>query len=177
MKSSSSYKDTKSKIMWQKAMVDASVLKGDFRLNWQQIESVDPILYEFYTRFGTNLVSLRLVGVGLSELPPELCTNLACLQLMSLANNNLTRLPDSIVNMTNLRDLSLIYNKIVKLPDRIGLLCSLQKIGINNNCLESLPVTFGALNMLQRVDLGMICALKSLIAKKSVNNPRFYDRM
>jgi len=146
--------DLKSKIMWQKALVDASVLKGDFRLNWMPIEFIDPVLYEFTSRFGMNLVSIRLVGVGLKSIPLEMCTRLPSLELLSLANNNLTTIPDTIVNMTNLTELSLMYNKIKTLPDRIGLLCSLQKLGINNNALEYLPVTFGALNLLRRVDLG-----------------------
>ena len=149
-------KATSSKILWQKAMVDASVLKGDLRLNWEKIDSIDPCIYDFNSRYGMNLISLRLVGVELNILPPELCAKLPSLELLSLANNNLTTIPDTIVQLTNLTELSLMYNKISKLPDRIGLLCSLQKLGINNNYLEYLPITFGALNLLIRVDLGII---------------------
>ena len=151
----SNTKVSSTKLLWQKAMVDASVLKGDFRLNWEKIDSIDPCLYDFNSRYGMNLVSLRLVGVGLDLIPPELCAKLPSLELLSLANNNLTTIPDTIIQLTNLTELSLMYNKIAKLPDRIGLLCSLQKFGINNNCLEYLPITFGALNLLKRVDLGI----------------------
>ena len=147
-------KDKNLRLLWHKALVDASVLKGNLRLNWEKIESIDPSLYDFSKKFGFNLVSLRLVGVGLNEIPGELFTRLPSLELLSLANNNITSIPDTLVQMTNLTELSLMYNKIVRLPDRIGLLCSLLKLGINNNCLEYLPITFGALNLLQRVDLG-----------------------
>lgn len=141
--------------IWQKALYDASTveLNGNLNIAWQELGAISDRIYRFSEDFGAPLLGLRLVGVGLTSLPSEVGLHLKTLQSLSLANNQLTELPDTIVELTALRELNLLKNKIVRLPERIGLMCSLQYLLVTNNCIEKLPMTFGALNLLERVDL------------------------
>lgn len=142
---------------WQNAMYDASLQNGFLRISWDTVETVNPVLYEFKTSFGMELRALRLVGIGLKVLPEELAARLPMLEVLSLANNQLTELPDSIVQLSHLRELNLMYNSIQTLPARIGLLCSLERLGIANNQLQELPATLGGLVLLRRLDLEQNC--------------------
>jgi Leucine-rich repeat (LRR) protein len=134
-------------------MQEASGSLGHLRLQWNALETIDPVLYEFEDKFSMKLRSLRLVGVQLRELPTDFGNHLMGLEILSLCNNDLIYIPDSVVNLTNLRELNLIYNKITHLPARIGLMCSLERLFITNNSLLQLPITFGALNLLTLVDI------------------------
>ncbi|RYH29723.1 leucine-rich repeat domain-containing protein [archaeon] len=145
--------DKKKSIIWQTALYDASIQDGDLRLTWNPLKVIDDVIYTFHTSFGFHLRSVRLVGIELSDLPSEFCTELPKLEILSVENNLLTSLPDTLTTLTSLRELNLVNNKLEYLPDRIGFLCSLQKISLNNNCLRALPASFGALNNIERLDL------------------------
>ena len=148
--------EKKKSILWQTALYDASMQNGDLRVTWNPLKVIDEIVYTFHASFGFHLRSVRLVGIELSDLPAEFCTQLPRLELLAIENNFLTSLPDTLSTLTCLRELSLVNNKLESLPDRIGYLCSLQKITLNNNCLKALPATFGALNNIERLDLECI---------------------
>lgn len=146
--------EKRKKLAWQTAMYEASLQNGFLRLCWDEtLRLVSPVIYDFHQSFGLPMKALRLIGIGLTELPLDFAPNLISLEILSLANNKLVTLPDNIVALTNLKELNLMYNKINRLPERIGFMCSLVKLGISNNCLEVLPITFGALNLMERVDL------------------------
>eukprot|EP01038_Epipyxis_sp_PR26KG_P009415 gene9415-12681_t len=148
-----SQQERKTLMAWNNALYDASLTKGDFRMCWSPYQSIDPVLYEFSTNFSMNLRSVRLVGIELSVLPEIFTEKLHSISSLSLANNKLTTLPNSVSLMTNLSELNLMYNSLYKLPSTIGFCRSLQVLELSNNVLEILPVTFGALNLLQKVDL------------------------
>ncbi len=183
--------ERRKKMIWQNAMYDASLQAGSLRINSTKLEFIDPMLYDYQNNFGQALKTLRLVGIELNEIPAEFGTKLMTLEILSLANNNLIQLPDSIVHLTNLKELYLMYNKIQTLPERIGYMCSLQKIGISNNCINTLPITFGALNTMQKVDLEcnlltvlpenldnmILCNALNLNNNKLVRLPRCIARM
>lgn len=140
---------------WQSALFEASSSehKGNLNIAWKPLPVIHESIYHFQADYGLPLVGLRLVGVGLTSLPKEVGIHLKSLQTLSLASNELTELPDTIVELTALRELNLLKNRLTRLPDRIGLMCSLTTLLVTNNCIESLPITFGALNLIQRVDL------------------------
>ena len=184
--------EKRKKLVWQNAMYDASIQNGFLRVCWDEsISVVSPIIYDFSKNFGLPLRALRLIGVGLTEIPEELAPNLRELEVLSLANNHITQLPENIAMLTSLKELNVMYNKITTLPSRIGYMCALEKLGVANNCLEFLPTTFGALNLLERVDLEHNCLtvlpenLDNLLSCKilNVNNnklvrlPRCVGRM
>ncbi|KAJ1439312.1 hypothetical protein B484DRAFT_415932 [Ochromonadaceae sp. CCMP2298] len=146
--------ERRKKLQWQTAMYEASLQNGYLRICWDPLVCVvSPAVFDFGSNFGMPLRALRLIGVGLTELPAELGDRLVSLEVLSLSNNHIVSLPDNIAQLTNLRELNLMYNRLVSLPPRIGYMCSLQKIGVANNQLEALPVTFGALNLIERLDL------------------------
>ena len=102
----------------------------------------------------TVIKTIRLVGTAFTSLPDTFGINeFPKLDTLSLANNSLTYIPDSLCSLTSLRDLNLQYNSVKELPERLGMLCSLQRIQLANNSLERLPATFGALEFLTRIDL------------------------
>jgi hypothetical protein len=138
---------------WQTAMIEATMKNGELELCWEHLGFISPLIYKFYDSFGMHLRALRLVGMSLRSLPEEVGDQLYMLEVLHLANNELTTLPDNIIKLTNLRDLNLLKNRLVSLPTKIGLLCSLKLLELANNCLEYLPVTFGALNKLERLVL------------------------
>lgn len=155
-------KEEKSRLnqIWRNLLLQASSKEnmGELNISWINLGDeggghIDSMIYSFQETFSMPLVGLRLVGVGLTNIPEEIGKYLKTLKAISFASNNLTTLPDSIAELTNLSELNLLKNKLTKLPERIGFLCSLQTLFVGNNCIEYLPITFGALNLLNRVDL------------------------
>jgi internalin A len=90
---------------------------------------------------------LDLVGMDLSELPPEI-GNLTSLTYLDLRVNKLNTLPESIGNLTNLTFLNLSDNQLNTLPDSIGNLTSLTSLYLWNNQLNTLPDSIGNLTSL-----------------------------
>ena len=141
------------KMMWQEAMYHAQAENGALRICWTPIYDIDPIVLEFEKNFPVRLISLRLIGVELKELPEQIGEAFRNMQVMSLENNKLVRLPESVSLMGQLRELGVAYNMLETLPSRLGYCYSLQTMTLNNNKLKELPITFGALKLVQRVDL------------------------
>ena len=67
------------------------------------IIQVSPVLFDFEVSFGMTMKALRLVGIGLTILPDEIASQLINLEILSVANNHLTRLPDNLYQLTHLR--------------------------------------------------------------------------
>ena len=138
---------------WKAAALEASRQNGQLELSWnKELSVIDPFVYKYKENFGSNLRSLRLVGLSLTTLPDEFCVNLSNIDTLSLANNQLTTLPDNFILLTNLQILNLLNNGLKELPERFGLLCSLRNLEIANNKIESLPITFAALHLLIKVN-------------------------
>ena len=146
-------KERENKNLWQRVLMDASLSHGHLTLAWQKLGYIDPVVYDFPVNFGYSLISLRLIGIGLTHLPDDFGSRFMRLEILSLSNNELVYLPDSFVQMTSLREVNLLKNKLERLPERIGLMCSLQRLEVANNSIKALPITFGALNLMERMDV------------------------
>ncbi|MBS0654095.1 MAG: leucine-rich repeat domain-containing protein, partial [Verrucomicrobia bacterium] len=72
---------------------------------------------------------------------------------LSLENNNLISLPETIGNLSQLKQLSLENNNLISLPETIGNLLRLETLKLGNNKLNSLPETFGNLHQMSMLNL------------------------
>jgi hypothetical protein len=138
--------------IWNRVCEDGAANKGQVNIAWQNFGSVHAMVYSFPLTYRMPLVALRLVGHGLKSLPDDFGQRLTGLEILSLSNNDLTELPESVVLMTNLRELNVLRNRLTSLPAKIGLMCSLQRLEVANNLLELMPISFGGLNMMERID-------------------------
>ena len=98
------------------------------------------------------LQTLKLAYNQLTSLPREF-GELAGLQTLSLANNHLTSLPREFGQLTALQTLDLYNNQLTSLPTEFGQLAALQTLHLDNNQLTSLPTGFGELAALQTLHL------------------------
>ena len=140
--------------LWRNACVEAAEYGGRFELSWRKLGKVDPVMYNFEADYGMPLKSMKLVGLGLTELSEEVPLKMNTLEVISLACNNLTKLPHNFVNLTKLKKLNLLKNQLAELPARIGALShTLITLDIANNQLTRLPLTFAALRLMTVVNL------------------------
>lgn len=89
----------------------------------------------------------------LTELPESL-SQLAHLQELEVANNELTVLPEWLGQLTRLQLLNLANNQLMELPDSIGALRTLKYLAISGNLISEFPPSFSKLHNLQTLYLG-----------------------
>jgi hypothetical protein len=143
---------------WRHALNIASRDKGECNIAWQKVPVVHPMAYEFHATYGFYLRALRLVGCGIESIPEEVFEKLHNLENLTLSNNKLQQLPDSLCSMFHLKHLDIKDNQITHLPARIGRLATnLTRIEMTNNKLEYLPTSFAALQKIERIDLTFNC--------------------
>lgn len=100
----------------------------------------------------TNLVKLSLYNNHLTVLPESIGA-LTALTTLSLDHNQLTGLPDAIGQLTSLKKLSLWSNKLTSLPESIGSLTALTYLCLGSNYITKLPDTFGGMTALTTLSL------------------------
>ena len=100
-----------------------------------------------------SLVSLRLIGHELQELPAEVGENCLSLTSLSLASNAIAALPDSLCELGSLQTLLLHNNQLAVLPHQFGSLRSLEQLTLMSNKLTYLPASFGSLPALTKLSL------------------------
>ena len=98
---------------------------------------------------------------------------------LSLSNEQITTLPDTIGSLSNLTYLNLSGNQLTILPDTIGDLSSLSGLELSENELIGLPNNIGNLNCLRHLSLrdnqlirlpSSICSLLHLSSLELSNN-------
>ncbi len=100
-----------------------------------------------------HVIKLSIHNQGLTSLPDSI-DKLEHLQELHIGHNKLTTLPDSIGNLRHLRTLAIDHNEIVAIPDNMGLLSTLHTLDLSSNQLRSLPIAFYTMKSLRMVDLG-----------------------
>ena len=99
-----------------------------------------------------NLTDLSLDNNIIESLPDSI-GSLSNLYYLYLSNNNITIVPDSIENLSNLRYLYLNNNNITTLPDTIGNLSNLKWLDLDNNNITIVPDSIGNLSNLNQLNL------------------------
>lgn len=102
--------------------------------------------------WATDRTWLRLSGVNLREIPPEVW-ELEHLTELDLSNNRLTTLPPEIGRLTNLERLYLYNNRLESLPPEIGQLSRLEWLDLDDNRLTTLPPEFARLQSLTHLQI------------------------
>ena len=83
------------------------------------------------------------------------------LQVLSLHDNNLKRLPNDLCSLTKLTDLNICNNRLRELPKDIGKLVRLVNLDVQGNFLYELPPSIVDLTRIECVLLSRnsLCAL------------------
>lgn len=84
-----------------------------------------------------HIFNLNLDNMGLQFITPEI--GLLRLEQFSIAQNNITTLPEAIGDITQMEYIDLSGNKLTELPAVIGRLTSLKYIDLGSNDLTTLP--------------------------------------
>ncbi|CAH8477332.1 unnamed protein product [Schistosoma mattheei] len=103
----------------------------------------DDVIRNFRT-----LEECRLDANQIKELPKNFF-RLKRIRLLTLSDNELTRLPTGIGSFSNLVELDISRNDISELPASIRFCDSLQSLDVSNNPLQSLPAGFCQLRNLR----------------------------
>ncbi|KAH8849884.1 Protein scribble like [Schistosoma japonicum] len=103
----------------------------------------DDVIRNFRT-----LEECRLDANQIKELPKNFF-RLKRIRLLTLSDNELTRLPTGIGSFSNLVELDISRNDISELPESIRFCDSLQSLDVSNNPLQSLPSGFCQLRNLR----------------------------
>ena len=118
----------------------------------------------------SELESITLTNNNISYLPESICS-LTKLRELKIENNQLTTLPEEINKLENLESLSLMNNKLVSVPNSIGGLINLKKINLENNILENLPDSTGDLKaIIINVNNNILCHFPKGLLKFAINS-------
>ncbi len=86
-----------------------------------------------------DVTRLDLRGCGLEELPSEVLSLAATLQVLDVSDNALSRLPESFAQLRQLRVLFASQNAFTSLPAILGRCPALQLIGFKANRIHGVP--------------------------------------
>jgi Leucine-rich repeat (LRR) protein len=102
-----------------------------------------------------KLSLLRLKRTKLEGLPVlnEKTTKLNQLTILSLAQNQLKKLPENLELLASLEVLELYHNQLNALPESFGALVRLKRLNLDSNQLASLPQSFWTLKNLAHLSL------------------------
>ncbi|KAG8227052.1 hypothetical protein J437_LFUL013235 [Ladona fulva] len=104
--------------------------------------------------WSSPLLSLRLTGNNLTDAIWEALSELTALQVLHLAYNSLTTMPEKCVEMwTDMEELIVSGNMLCILPDSIGQLQKLRVLRAHSNKLCKPPKELSKLNNLRVLDL------------------------
>lgn len=99
-----------------------------------------------------GLEELTIIDNPLEDLPDTI-GSLMDLKALHIVNTRLTALPDSIGDLSNLEDLTVYSSHLKRVPDSIGNLSKLVALNLAYNDLETLPESIGKLTNLEVLDL------------------------
>jgi Leucine-rich repeat (LRR) protein len=95
----------------------------------------------------------RLVFKFAKQVPPNWIYDCQALEQLELDHSNLHSLSPDIGRLKKLKILTLTDNNLTRIPDEIGNCTSLETILLSHNILKSLPKSLSTLEKLKEVDL------------------------
>lgn len=113
------------------------------------------LITEFPGKFSTSLtsgiVSLNIEYNDICELPCGLCKSLPNLQIFRADGNELTQLPEDIGELTCLTELSVCENRLANLPESLLKLSKLRILKVSSNLLRMLHTEIGQNSELREI--------------------------
>lgn len=85
-----------------------------------------------------NLNTLSLENNNLTTLPDSI-GYLSSLQIFTITNNKLSHIPPSIGRISNLKEFFINQNNLAEIPPELGFLKKLEILNVSNNPLVALP--------------------------------------
>nr|WP_052435836.1 leucine-rich repeat domain-containing protein [Neochlamydia sp. EPS4] len=134
-------------LMWE-ALPGGGEFLDQEKIKYLPLEKQGEFLRDWIERYGKDITSLDLTGIGLTYLPSEI-GQLSKLQRLFIGYNQLTTVPAEIGRMSQLQELDLSHNQLTSLPAEIGQLSKLQTLDLNQNQLITLPTEIEQLSELQ----------------------------
>ncbi len=114
------------------------------------------------TSQAASLTDLSLAANALDVLDGNVLGSLHALRALTLSDNRIAHLPDSIGNLVALEVASLSGNRLAALPARLGECVALRTLTLADNELQSLPAAIGNLTSLRTLRLDRNAALTAL---------------
>ena len=107
-------------------------------------------------RVAPNLIcSLHLDGKVSAQEIEDRIGDFQNLTDLSVANSDLTSVPQSIFTLKKLRSLNLAGNQLTSIPQEVGQLQQLETLNVSSNSLETLPEGVSQLANLRTLDLSL----------------------
>ena len=98
-----------------------------------------------------GLINLRVKNSGLAALPLEVANPSPTLEVLALAQNNLTQIPNWVGKFRALKNLDLGKNQITELTAIFP--SGLERLNLESNALQSLPDSLYALKKLNHLSV------------------------
>lgn len=108
-------------------------------------------LSEEVSRF-SNLKILNLYNNQLIKIPKTIIS-LTALKELRISNNQLEEIPKEICNLPSLELLYVMENQLTALPEEIGNLPHIKEIAVRNNQIKNIPSSIGNLSSLENLYL------------------------
>jgi len=110
-----------------------------------------------------DLANTQITGI------PDYLGQLSNLWLLDLSFNHITAIPDSVARLSRLRFLHLWRDQITAIPDSLGQLSNLEGLYLSGNRITTIPDSLAQLSNLQRLDLSnnQITAIPDSLARLS----------
>lgn len=105
-----------------------------------------------FAAFTKTLTTLTINNNPITSLPDSI-GELQALQTLDASNNVLTHIPASVQNLRKLKSLNLSNNKLSSLPKELCHLPELTKFNITHNQIRIIPYEYGALQTLKEFHL------------------------
>ena len=121
------------------------------------LEQITNLTLSIAGSFVMNNIPANLVGVSLNKeqwekFEYQICT-MTSLRHLTLGENELTQLPESISNLKHLTSLELWYNPALQIPDWMKNLTNLRSLQLQSNEYTKIPESLYNLTQLKHLDL------------------------
>ena len=119
--------------------------------SWNVGKDLTAVPLESFGRYAPFVRSLHLQGNDITSLPKELFTLLTNLLDLDVSENDIVQLPDEIGNCRLMKCLSLQQNRLRALPESLGQCQGMYRLDISGNTFTEMPPCVTKLRRLGRL--------------------------